>query len=143
MIVLILKNGNPIVLNDEYCTRIVYRKEAGTVTTFDAAGHWEDIKNVVQFIVNPGNMTFDAKERESQEAWKKYRDVKLWDMNVNLKTHWTRFCNVMYASANITTVEDLMTKMTVADALKLRGLGTTCVEEVQKALWSQCNINWK
>jgi hypothetical protein len=143
MIVLILKNGNPIVLNDEYFMRIVYRKEAGTVTTFDTAGHWEDIKNVVQFIVNPGNMTFDAKEREAQEAWKKYRDVKLWDMNVNLKTHWTRFCNVMYASADITTVEDLMTKMTVADALKLRGLGTTCVEEVQKALWLQFNINWK
>lgn len=143
MIVLILKNGNPIVLNDEYFTRIVYRKEAGTVTTFDTAGHLEDIKNVVQFIVNPGNMTFDAKEHGAQEVWKKYRYVKLWDLNVNLKTHWTRFCNVMYGHANITTVEDLMTKMTMADALKLQGLGITCVQEVQKALWEQCNINWK
>ena len=143
MIVLILKNGNPIVLNDEYFTRIVYRKEAGTVTTFDTAGHWEDIKNVVQFIVNPGNMTFDAKEREAQEAWKKYRYVKLYDLNVNLKKYWTRFCNVMYGRANITTVEDLMTKMTMVDALKLQGLGLTCVQEVQKALREQCDLNWK
>lgn len=143
MIVLILKNGNPVVLNDEYFTRIVYRKEAGTVTTFDTAGHWEDIKNVVQFIVNPGNMTFDAKERESQEVWKKYRYVKLYDLNVNLKKYWTRFCNVMYGRANITTVEDLMTKMTMVDALKLQGLGLTCVQEVQKALREQCDLNWK
>lgn len=143
MIVLILKNGNPIVLNDEYFTRIVYRKEAGTVTTFDTAGHWEDIKNVVQFIVNPGNMTFDAKEREAQEVWKKYRYVKLYDLNVNLKKYWTRFCNVMYGRANITTVEDLMTKMTMVDALKLQGLGLTCVQEVQKALREQCDLNWK
>lgn len=143
MIVLILKNGNPIVLNDEYFMRIVYRKEAGTVTTFDTAGHWEDIKNVVQFIVNPGNMTFDAKERESQEVWKKYRYVKLYDLNVNLKKYWTRFCNVMYGRANITTVEDLMTKMTMVDALKLQGLGLTCVQEVQKALREQCDLNWK
>ena len=143
MIVLILKNGNPIVLNDEYFMRIVYRKEAGTVTTFDTAGHWEDIKNVVQFIVNPGNMTFDAKEREAQEAWKKYRYVKLYDLNVNLKKYWTRFCNVMYGRANITTVEDLMTKMTMVDALKLQGLGLTCVQEVQKALREQCDLNWK
>jgi hypothetical protein len=31
----------------------------------------------------------------------------------------------------------------IADALKLQGLGTTCVQEVQRALWSQFNINWK
>lgn len=143
MIVLIFENGNTCVLNEDRYTHVFYRKDEQIVSTFDSARHREDFTEVVQFIVNPGNMTFDAKEREAQEVWKKYRYVKLWDMNVNLKTHWTRFCNVMYASANITTVEDLMTKMTVADALKLRGLGTTCVEEVQKALWSQCNINWK
>lgn len=143
MIVLIFENGNTCVLNEDRYTHIFYRKDQQIVSTFDSVRHREDFTEVVQFIVNPGTMTFDSKEHEEQEVWKKYRYVKLWDLNVNLKTHWTRFCNIMYARADITTVEDLMTKMTMADALKLQGLGLTCVQEVQKALWSQCNINWK
>lgn len=143
MIVLIFENGNTCVLNEDRYTHIFYRKDQQIVSTFDSVRHREDFTEVVQFIVNPGTMTFDYKEHEEQEVWKKYRYVKLWDLNVNLKTHWTRFCNIMYARADITTVEDLMTKMTMADALKLQGLGLTCVQEVQKALWLQCNINWK